>query len=159
MITLEVNGSHLPIVGIGGSGLVVHCVATAIKFARDCYSDEDLEDDETIEHEKKVYRRLKNCGGTVECLDLSSRGFRMVYMEKGNLYQFPSNTTLRTHRSCPGSGTWLAILRSSMTGGWLSQTFEPETFCWSIRFSDFTESSLLTPECDIQTAEDGGFSI
>jgi len=46
-----------------------------------CYD----EDDEVIQWEKEVYRRLVNCDRVVPYLELSGPGIDKVWMENGNI--------------------------------------------------------------------------
>ncbi|EXJ82420.1 serine/threonine protein kinase [Capronia epimyces CBS 606.96] len=164
-MTLDFNGRQVPIVGMGGSGMIVQCEGTAIKFALDSCIDGSYEDDETIRHEKSVYRRLKNCDGVVECLDHPGPGIQMVFMENGNLHDY-----LQRQRHAPPEALKLSWFRDMarhlaaihdrrvVVADIKTRNFllAADT---SIRFSDFSESSLLAPDCDILTADDHGFSI
>ena len=71
-----------------------------------CY-DEDGEDNEVIQWEKEVYRRLVNCDGVVPCLELSGPGIDMVWMENGNLRDY-----LDEHQASTSTSVQLSWFRA-----------------------------------------------
>ncbi len=57
------------------------CCKTAVKLPKSSMSGCYDEDDEVIQWEKEVYRRLVNCDRVVPYLELSGPGIDKVWME------------------------------------------------------------------------------
>ena len=176
-ILLNPDGSPLrdPVLGMGRTGVVVRRDDTALKLPLK-YSTAGLNKSladhfkasadisyESVRREKDVYERLGQYHGIVPCLDLSGDGIELEIMTNGDLQSY-----LKQH--CPSQDmqrTWFqemartlvhihdhrVILADMATRNFLLNSE------FSIKFSDFTESTILPPGTDMQTADDGGFSI
>ncbi|KZF26148.1 kinase-like protein [Xylona heveae TC161] len=155
-----------PIIGMGGSGVVIRQENIAVKLPLICTEDESTRNGwavEIIEREKDVYRRLGECDGVVSCLDLSGPGIQMELMELGNLREY-----LQQHRpSKLLQLSWfkkmahtLALIhgRRVIVADISSRNLLLATDL-SIKFSDFTESSILPLDTDMSQADDSGYSI
>lgn len=143
--------------------MIIRWRDTAIKFQRDAYITGDYDDDEIIRNEKDNLRRLKDCDGIVRCLDLSGQGIHMVFMENGNLRDY-----LQNHRASKSQQlSWFRDLAQHLAKIHDRRVVIADislrnlllTRDLTIKFSDMTEGSRLSPDCDIETADDKGYSI
>ncbi|RVX71499.1 hypothetical protein B0A52_05071 [Exophiala mesophila] len=161
---LNLDGVDCPIIGYGSSGIVVLRNKTALKLPRSSYfGDDDDFDEEIIQREKKVYLRLGNCYGVVPYLDLTGPGIEMIWMENGNLRDY-----LAKHRVSPSVHlSWFREMARGLTNihdcRVIVADISTRNFLlakdMSIRYSDFTESSLLDINVDMRKADDKGYSI
>lgn len=118
---------------------------------------------ESIEQEKEVYRRLEQCDRIVSCLDMSGPGIQMTLMGNGNLHEY-----LQKHRParsvqlswfCQMARTLIQIhTRRVLVGDIAPRNFLLSTDL-SIAFSDFNESTILSLDTEMRTADDHGYSI
>ncbi|EHY60522.1 hypothetical protein HRR83_000278 [Exophiala dermatitidis] len=159
----ELNGIVCPIIGDGGSGVVVLREGIAVKLPRSyIYGLEDDHDD-SVQREKEVFRRLKHCSQVVQCLDVSGPGIEMEWMENGNLRDY-------LHERQVSPAVQLSWFRKMARG--LSEIHHHRVIVAdihtrnflvardvSIKFSDFSESSVMEPECDMRQIDDNGYSI
>lgn len=176
-ILLRPDGTPLadPILGKGGSGVVVQRDGTAVKlplvyriFEEGEYDRERLEynshrSQECIKNEKQVLQRLGQCDGVVPCLDLTGPGIQMELMENGILRDY-----LRAKRPAPSVLlSWIRemaralvliherrVIVADITSGSFLLNAD-----LSIKFSDFAESIVLPLDTDMDTVDDNGYSI
>lgn len=164
-----------PRLGMGRTGVVVKREGKAWKLPIKRYTvglDQDQSESldycadlalKSLEHEKNVYRRLGKHDGIVECLDLSGVGIQMAWMVHGSLQDYleknhPSKSDLikwfqdmaRTlayiHDQC-------VIVADIATRNFLVDIHR------AVKFSDFSESSILPHSTDMESTEDDGYSI
>ena len=174
---LDTDGDPLRdrILGFGRTGVVVQRDGMALKLPLE-YSTTGLSkaeveyfdicaeiSQEGIDHEKDVYRRLDQNDGIVSYLDLSGIGIQMALMTKGNLHDY-----LAKHR--PDKYTQLTWFREMahtlahihdmrvLVAEIASRNFLLAADL-SVKFSDFSESTILPLGTDMQMADDAGYSI
>lgn len=174
---LSPDGSPLQdhVLGMGRTGVVVQRDGTALKlplkYSTVGSNEPPIEDFkasadisyESLQREKDVYKRLGQYHGIVSCLVLSGVGIQMEFMANGNLLHYlaqhrPSQDMQRIWfqemaRTLVHIHDHRVIVADISTRNFL---LDSEFF---VKFSDFTESSILPLSTDMQTAEDGGFSI
>jgi hypothetical protein len=168
-MALELDGIRCPVIGSGGSGVVVLRGTTAVKLPKSymggCYDDDDDDEEaEVIQWEKEVYRRLVNCDGVVPCLGLSGPGIDMVWMENGNLRDYLDQHRVSTSVQLSWFRDMAQTLASIHDRRVIVADIRARNFLLAkdlstIKFSDFTESSLLELDCDMQNVDDNGYSI
>lgn len=163
------------ILGSGRAGVIIQRGNTAIKLPLkygvvkgDSAWAERLDIDaemsyECLQREKEVYRRLGQHRGIVSCLDLSGIGIQMTLMTNGNLREYLS-------KSHPDKAVQLAWFRDMahtlahihdrrvIVADIATRNFLLSSEL-SIKFLDFTESSVLPLDADMQTVDDNGYSI
>lgn len=162
---VKLDGVACRIIGYGGSGIVVLRGKTAIKLPKSYLSSgrDDEDDKEVIQREKQIYLRLGNCDGVVPCLDLSGPGIDMMWMENGNVRDYLHNHRVSTRRKM----SWLremartlgAIHDRRVIVGDISTRNLLVGKDMTIKFCDFTESSLCEVDCDMEKVDDNGYSI
>ncbi|OJD14941.1 NEK protein kinase [Emergomyces pasteurianus Ep9510] len=165
---LNLDGTPLcdPVLGHGGTGVVVQRGDIAVKLPLRYISDND---DDTqanclvIKHEEDVYRRLQNCDGVVRCFGFSEYCIQMELMENGDLatylkkqrpvqslqlswFRQMAHTLVRIHDRC-------VIVADIATKNFV---LSGDLF---IKFCDFTESSILPLGSDMERVDDHGYSI
>jgi serine/threonine protein kinase len=177
LILLQPNGTplHEPILGLGRTGVVVQRDGYAVKLPlkyrsagpdkaphEPYHADADITD-ESIEHEKEVYRRLGKHDGIVLCHDLSGVGIQMALMTYGNLRAYLQDNETTTSLQL----TWfrdmartLAYIheRHVIVADIATRNFLLDSqLC--VKISDFTKSSILPATLDMRTVDDAGYSI
>ena len=174
---LDVDGSPLQdlVLGMGRSGVVVQrdnmALKLPLKFSTAGLSEADIEhynmcaeiSRESLDREKEVCRRLGQNDGIVSYLDLSSIGIQMALMTSGNLYDY-----LAQHRPIkPIQLTWFREMAHTLihihdlcviVADIATRNFLLAADL-SVKFSDFTESSILPLGTNMQNADDAGYSI
>lgn len=174
---LSPDGSLLQdhVLGMGRTGVVVQRNGTALKlplkYSTAGPNDAPIEDFkasadisyESLRREKYVYERLGQYYGIVPCLDLSGDGIQMEFMANGDLLHYltqhrPSQDTQRTWfqemaRTLIHTHDRRVIVADIATRNFLLDSG------LSVKFSDFAESTILPLNTNMQTADDGGFSI
>ena len=176
VVLRQPDGSRLQgtIIGIGRTGVVVRRDNTAVKLPLrycevgqsnacvDRYNTDAEICYECIQREKLVYKRLGEHESIVPCLDLSGVGITMALMN-GNLRDY-----LNRHR--PPKSIQLGWFRDMARGliyihdlRVIVADIAARNFLLSsdltIKFSDFTESTILPLDTDMQMADDAGYSI
>ncbi|OAP60799.1 hypothetical protein AYL99_05801 [Fonsecaea erecta] len=165
-MTLEFRGTICRVLGDGSTGVVILYNDTAIKLPKSVFggaNDDDDDDRKVIEWEKEVYRRLDNCEGVISCIDLSGDGIKMAWMENGNLRDYLAEHNV----PLPMRLSWLRHLAHTLAAIHDRRVIEadlsPRNILvakdMSVKFSDFTESSLLPLDCDMETVDDNGYSM
>ncbi|KAF1959355.1 kinase-like protein [Byssothecium circinans] len=176
---LRRDGSALrdPILSQGKIGVVVRrddaALKLPLKYSTTGLSKADIKlydiyfdiSCEALQREKEVYRRLGPSRGIVPCIDLSGDGIQMALMTNGNLQDY-----LRLPRYHPERSTQLAWFRDMADT--LARIHDRRVIVadiatrnflltddLSVRFSDFTESTILPLDTDIETVDDHGYSI
>lgn len=118
---------------------------------------------ESLQHKKEVYQRLGlNCG-IIPCLNLSGISIQMAIMENRNL-----NDYLAQHRPAkPAQLAWFREMARTLihihdlcviVADIATRNFLLAANL-SVKFLDFTESSILPLGTDMQAADDAGYSI
>lgn len=156
-------GISCPIIGEGGSGVVIRREKFAIKLPQSYRSGQNEDEQGVIQREEDVYRRLGDCEGVVQILNLSGPGIEMVWMVNGDLrnyldkHQAPPLLQLTWFRQMARS---LACIhdRRVIVADIATRNFLVATDL-SVKFSDFTESSLFELDSDIHITDDNGYSI
>lgn len=174
---LHPDGTFLdgPILGRGRTGIVVRRDKTALKLPLKYRVPSGSEAQinlfntyaeiswESLQDEKKVYRRLGSIPGVVPCIDLSGDGIQMALMENGDLHDYLT-------RNRPTKQTQLSWFREMARGlihihdrcvivaDIASRNFLLDADL-SVKYSDFTESTILPLGTDMEAADDSGFSI
>ncbi|KXL49035.1 hypothetical protein M433DRAFT_477584 [Acidomyces richmondensis BFW] len=158
MSLLLPNGNALRecILGIGGTGVVIRRGEVAIKLPLNISSD-------SIQREEKVYRRLGLIDGIVPFLDQPGVGIHMALMQNGSLVDYlrkytPNRTTkLAWFRAMACTLAYIhdrrVIVADIATRNFLLAAD------LSVKFSDFSESTILPLHTNMQTADDSGYSI
>jgi serine/threonine protein kinase len=166
---LDLDGNTIPddrILGYGRSGVVLLCDGTAVKMPLRYKSspDDDVEvNTEVIQREQDVYRRLGQCNGVVPCLSTSETTIQLALMENGDLRTYlarnrpPKSIQLSWFREMSRA---LACIhdRSVIVADIASRNFLLDSDL-SIKFCDFTESSIMPPDINMETADDNGYSV
>ena len=165
------------ILGIGRTGVTIRRGNTAVKLpikyrAVDSEASSALIERmnidadisyECLQREKKVYERLGRHEGVVSYLDLSGVGIQMDLMPNGNLREYLT----KYHPTRAVQLAWFRDMARTLTyihdrrvivADIASRNFLLSAD-YSIKFSDFTESSVLPLDTYMQTAKDGGYSI
>ncbi|PGH36220.1 NEK protein kinase [[Emmonsia] crescens] len=166
---LNLDGTPLcdPVLGYGGTGVVVRRGGAAVKLPLRYISDND-DDTQTnchvIKHEKDVYRRLQDCDGVVRFFDFPGYCIQMELMENGDLatylkgqrppmqslqlswFRQMAHTLVRIHDRC-------VIVADIATKNFVLGAD------LSVKSCDFTESSILPLGTDMERADDHGYSI
>ncbi|KAK2812555.1 hypothetical protein FQN50_001199 [Emmonsiellopsis sp. PD_5] len=165
---LNLDGTPLcdPVLGHGGTGVVVRRGGAAVKLPLRYIGDND---DDTqanclvIKHEEDVYRRLQDCDGVVRCFGFGGYCIQMELMENGDLatylkgqrpeqslqlswFRQMAHTLVRIHDRCVIVADISA--KNFVLGADLS-----------VKSCDFTESSILALGTDMERADDNGYSI
>lgn len=177
LILLNPDGSTLkdPILDFGRTGVIVlredYVVKLPLKYGpagstQSCpesFESENYIASQFLEHEKEVYRRLGKHDGIVRCLDLSGDGIQMALMTHGNLRKYLKNNDiaksarLMWFRDMARTLVYMhecrVIVADIATRNFLLDSD------LSVKMSDFTESSVMPIDLDMQTAEDSGYSI
>ncbi|KAG5288128.1 hypothetical protein I7I48_10233 [Histoplasma ohiense] len=116
-----------------------------------------------IKHEEDVYQQLQNCNDVVCCFSFSGYCIQMELMENGDLatylkrqhlvqslqlswFQQMAHTLVHIHNCC-------VIVADIATKNFVLSTD------LSVKFCDFTESSILPLGSDMERADDHGYSI
>jgi serine/threonine protein kinase len=174
---LDVDGTPLRdlILGFGRSGVVVRRGDMALKLPLE-YSTTGLSEDdikhyhtcadisrESLDHEKEVYRRLGQNHGIVSCLGLSGTGLQMALMTSGNLYDYLTQQrpvkSIQLNWFQEMARTLIHIHdRRVIVADVATRNFLLAADL-SVKFSDFTESSILPLCTHMQNADDAGYSI
>ena len=178
LLLLQPDGTPLRdhILGSGRAGVIIQRDNTAIKlplkysvigggsaaWAERLNTDAEMSY-ECLQREKEVYQRLGQHRGIVSYLNLSSIGIQMTLMTNGNLRDYLS-------KSRPDKTVQLAWFRDMAHA--LAHIHDRRVIVadiatrnfllssdLSIKFSDFTESSMLPLDTDMQTVDDTGYSI
>lgn len=162
-MALVLDGVACRIIGNGGSGVVVLRNKTAMKLSKSYLSGQNDDVDEVIQREKEVYHRLDKCDGVVPCLDLSGPGIDMVWMENGNLREYLKEHQVSKSQQLSWFREMARILAAIHDRRVIVGDVDTSNLLLandiSVKFSDFTESSLLEPDCDMQKMDDNGYSI
>ena len=162
-MTLEFNGIPCRILGTGSSGVVILRNHSAVKLPISYLSGRYDDDDGVIQREKDIYLRLGKCGGVVPCLDLSGPGIDMVWMENGSLRDYLNQHQVSKLQQLSWFREMAQTLSLIHDHRVIVADIDIRNFLvakdMSIKFSDFTESSLLELACDMQATEDNGYSI
>lgn len=160
---------------MGRSGVVVRrdnmALKLPLKFSTTGLSEADTEhynvcadiSRESLHHEKEAYRRLGQNDGIISCFDLSGIGIQMALMTSGNLHDY-----LMQHRPIkPVQLTWFREMAHTLihihdlcviVADIATRNFLLAADL-SVKFSDFTESSILPLGTNMQNADDAGYSI
>ncbi|KAI9728910.1 MAG: hypothetical protein M1834_007168 [Cirrosporium novae-zelandiae] len=177
LVLLQPDGSPIqePILGIGRTGVIVQHSGTALKLPLKYrtaglskpsiryWNNQTEISHESLRREKEIYQRLDQCYGIVPCLDLSNVGIRMALMINGNLYNYltkhqPAKTIQLTwFREMARTLVYIhdlcVIVADIATRNFLLAAD------LSVKFSDFSESSILSLGTNMETVEDTGYSI
>ncbi len=119
---------------------------------------------EYLRREKDVYGRLGSHEDIISCLDLSGVGIRLELMEKGNLQEY-----LQKHEPPDPSRqlTWFRAMARALAHAHdrrvLVADIATRNFLVSadleVKLSDFNQSTILSLDTDMETADDFGYSI
>ncbi|PLB44276.1 hypothetical protein P170DRAFT_440584 [Aspergillus steynii IBT 23096] len=126
--------------------------------------DDDVEANiEVIQREQDIYRRLGQCGGVVPCTGFSPATIHLALMANGDLRSY-----LKTHRP-PRSLqlSWFQEMARALsrihTHSVIVADIATRNFLLhtdlSVKFCDFTESTILALHTDMETVDDNGYSI
>ncbi|OAG41344.1 hypothetical protein AYO21_04507 [Fonsecaea monophora] len=148
-------------VGEGGTGAVFLINGVAVKVAyNEDYSVK-------IQHEKNVFERLGNCDGVIDCFDLQAPGIRMTYMANADLRQFLARNRTLDFPPPTLQLSWFRQMARALAAVHerrvLVADISARNFLvdkdLSIKLSDFSESSILDIDCNVQTCDDSGYTI
>ncbi|KAI9842946.1 MAG: hypothetical protein M1837_006683 [Sclerophora amabilis] len=175
---LQLDGSPLPgpILGMGRTGVVVEqdddtALKLPLKYGTTGLSKAQVEHHsiltdiscESLQREKDVYKRLGQDHGIVSCLDLSGAGIKMALMKNGNLHDYMA----QHHSAHSVQLAWFRDMaralvhihhRRVIVADIATRNFLLDADL-SVKFSDFTESTVLPLDTDMQAADDAGYSI
>lgn len=118
---------------------------------------------DSIQREEKVYRRLGPIDGVVRFLDQPGVGIHMAFMQNGSLVDYLRKYT--PDRTIQLAWFWgMAYTRSHIHDRHvIVADIATRNFLLaadlSVKFSDFSESTLLPLHTDMETADDSGYSI
>ena len=161
--TLDFQGISCRILGNGSSGVVVLHNGLAVKLPKSYLSGRDNDDDEVIRRDKDVYSRFRKCDGVVPCVDLSGPGIDMVWMENGSLHDYLDQHSVSHQQQLSWFREMALYLDSIHEHRVIVADIDIRNFLvakdLSVKFCDFTESSLMELGCDMQNVEDNGYSI
>lgn len=163
------------ILGIGGTGVVVRRGDVAIKLPLK-YDIKGLSEaqvkhlkacasisSDSIQREEKVYQRLGPIDGIVRFLDQPSVGIHMAFMQNGSLVDYLRKYTPdRTIQLAWFQGMAYTLShihdRRVIVADIATRNFLLAADL-SVKFSDFSESTLLPLHTNMETADDSGYSI
>lgn len=166
---VDLDGKPIPgeqILGYGRSGLVVLRDGTAVKIPirYNSSSDDDVQlNIEVIQREQDVYQHLGQCDSVVPYIGFSKTATQLVFMKKGDLRTYLTRN--RPPRSLQLS--WFREMASTLArihdrhvivADIASRNFLLDSDL-SIKFCDFTESSIMPLHVNMETADDNGYSI
>lgn len=160
-----IHGEQL--LGYGGTGVIILQDGIAIKMPLRYWSSSDNDVNENIkvlQREQEVYRRLEQCEGVVPCLGFSPTTIHLAHMANGDLRSFLS----RDHKiSRSLQLSWFRQMahslssihhRSVIVADIASRNFLLHEDL-SIKFCDFTESTIMPLGVDMEAVDDNGYSI
>jgi serine/threonine protein kinase len=116
-----------------------------------------------IQREQEVYRRLDHCEGVVPCLGFSPTTIRLAYMKHGDMRSFLK----KNQSSRPLQLSWFRQMahalshmhrRSIIVADIASRNLLLDRDL-SVKFCDFTESTIMPPDVDMEDVDDNGYSI
>ena len=153
------------ILGIGRTGLTVRQGHFAIKLPLrwSTSSDEEIEANiEFLQHEQAVYTRLGKCDGVVPFFDSSDTSTTLAVMENGDLRSYLS----RNKPSQSLQLTWFRVIARTLASIHERRIIVADIASrnllldsgLSIKFCDFTESTIMPLDTCMETADDGGYS-
>ncbi|KAL1987063.1 hypothetical protein VTN96DRAFT_4937 [Rasamsonia emersonii] len=127
-------------------------------------TDDDVQVNiEVIQREQDVYRRLGQCDDVVPYISFSETTTELAFMENGDLRTYltknrpPPSKSLQLSRQM--ARTLVRIHdRRVIVADIASRNFLLASDL-SVKFCDFTESSIMPPHIDMETADDNGYSI
>lgn len=159
-----VHGDQL--LGYGGSGVVIlhHGIAIKMPLRYRSSSDDDVNENiEVIQREQEVYRRLDHCEGVVPCLGFSATTIRLAYMKHGDLRSFlkqnQSSRLLQLSWFRQMAHALAHIHRHSVIVADIASRNLLLDSDLSIKFCDFTESTIMPLDVDMEDVDDNGYSI
>ena len=170
---LDIRGDTIPleqVLGSGGTAVVLLRDGVAVKTPLRYLwsSDSDVEVNiETIRREQDVYRRLQSSeddrsDGVVRCLGFSTEATQLAYMANGDLQTYLAKCR-------PSYQLQLAWFRETVrTLGYIhdrcvlvadiaSRNFLLDSDL-SLKFCDFSESSLLQLDANMDAVDDNGYT-
>ena len=118
---------------------------------------------EAIQREQNIYRRLGQCDGVVPCIGFSERTIQLAVMKNGDLRSYlKQNRPPKSLRL-----TWLRQMADTLSrihdhavivADIASRNFLLDSDL-SVKFCDFTESSIMPLNINMETVDDNGYSI
>jgi serine/threonine protein kinase len=166
---VDLDGIPIPgneVLGYGRTGIVVRRQDTAVKMPirySDSTDDDVASNAEVIKREQDVYRRLGQCEGVVPCINFSETSIQLAFMENGDLRTYLT----KTRPSKPLQLSWFREMARALARihdhGIIVADIASRNFLvagdLSIKFCDFTESSIMPPSTNMETVDDSGYSI
>ncbi|KAJ0425967.1 kinase-like protein [Aspergillus carlsbadensis] len=154
------------LLGYGRSGVVILKDGVAVKLPlRYPYtSDVDVDENITvIKREQEVYKRLEHCEGVVQCLSFHETATKLAFIRNGDLRSWLSRE--KPPRSIQLS--WFRQMASALSRIHDRSVIVADIACrnilldsdLSIKFCDFTESTIMPPGTNMETDDDNGYSI
>lgn len=166
---LDPTGRPIPeaqLLGYGRSGVVILEGKMAVKLPlRYLYTSDDEVTDNTmvIQREQKVYQHLGHCEGVVPYIGFSEESTQLAFMENGDLRSYLS----RKRPSKALQLSWFRQMALALSYIHDRSVIVADIACrnilldsdLSIKFCDFTESTIMSPDTNMETDDDNGYSI
>jgi serine/threonine protein kinase len=166
---LDVSGRRIleeDLLGYGRSGVVILKDGVAVKLPLRYPYTSDAEVDENIaviQREQRVYERLGNCDGVVPYISFCETATVLTFMTNGDLRSYSSRE--KPSRSLQLS--WFRQMASALSRIHNRSVIVADIACrnilldsdLTIKFCDFTESTIMPPGTDMETDDDNGYSI
>ncbi|KAL4910273.1 hypothetical protein BDW74DRAFT_173729 [Aspergillus multicolor] len=126
--------------------------------------DEVAENVTVIRREQEVYHHLGQCEGVVPHISSSEETTQLVFMENGDLRSYLSKKK-KPPRSL--QLLWFRQMAMALSRIHNRSVIAADIACrnllldsdLSIKFCDFTESTIMPPGADMETDDDNGYSI
>ncbi|PKX89059.1 kinase-like protein [Aspergillus novofumigatus IBT 16806] len=158
--------SQEDLLGYGRSGVVVLQDGMAVKMPLrylDSTDDDVAINTTVIQREQEAYQRLKECDGAVPYISFSQTTTQLALMKNGDLRSYLSRNQpskalqlswfrQMAHALCDIHGRSVIVADIACRNLLLDSTL-------AIKFCDFTESTIMPPDTDMETADDNGYSI
>lgn len=158
--------SEKQLLGYGRSGVVILKDKAAVKLPlRYSYTSDDemTENIMVIQREQEVYHHLGLCEGVVPYISFSEKTTELAFMKNGDLRSYLSrenpSKTLRL--------SWFRQMALALSHIHNRSVIVADIACrnillesdLSIKFCDFTESTIMPPDTNMETDDDNGYSI
>ncbi|KAL4948033.1 kinase-like protein [Aspergillus filifer] len=166
---LDPSGNPIPeeqLLGYGRSGVVILQDKMAIKLPlRYSYTSDDevAENTMVLRREQDVYNSLGKCEGVVPYIRLLGESTQLAFMENGDLRSYLSRT--KPPKSLQLA--WFRQMAFALSCIHDRSVIVADIACrnilldsdLSIKFCDFTESTIMPSGTDMETDDDNGYSV
>jgi serine/threonine protein kinase len=154
------------LLGYGRSGAVVLRDGMAVKMPLRFWDSTDDDVDiniMVIQREQEVYRRLQQCDGVLSYISFSETTTQLALMKNGDLRSYLS----QNQPSKALQLSWFRQMAHALCNIHDRSVIVADIACQNllldstlaIKFCDFTESTIMPQNTDMETADDNGYSI